>query len=97
MKVTSALIKRPWHIEGSWLRCIASINIDKILAIRDIRLHEKPDGTYYLEYPQGKTDKNGIARYYNFIQPLSRELYDEILNAIVTVYKNDEWDKVQEL
>ena len=85
MKVTSVNVKKI-EKENSRMKGIASILLDDIIAIHDIRIINGDNGLF-VAMPSRKTATGG---YRDIVHPITQEGRDIIESAIIEAYNNAE-------
>lgn len=85
MKVTETRIMPVKSGNGS-TKAYASINLDGVFAVSDIRVIEGKKGLF-ISFPNRKgKDKDGNEKYYDIAFPTTAELRKEISDAVIAKY-----------
>lgn len=84
MEITNVKIRRLID-DGTMLKAIVSITIDKAFAVHDLKILEKEKGNHFIAMPSWKDSK---GEWHDFAHPINQETRDKITDAILPVYYN---------
>jgi len=90
MRITEIKLRMPAYNEPyliAWASCV----IDDRLFLNNIAIRKKIDGDLYLNFPRYKA---GSGNEYPYFKPISREAYQEILDALLkAIHLDDNYTK----